>query len=96
MFVFTQGAFPKPPDFSELLAFDLAFFASHPRFTLFAHRAGDRGARGIRAAVGARAGVLGPGPAGADDPVHRRRYFREVWLVQLGGWSALRAFWFLL
>ena len=30
-----QGAFPKPPDFSKLPAFDLAFFASHPRFTLF-------------------------------------------------------------
>ena len=35
LFAFTQGAFPKPPDFSELPAFDLAFFASHPRFTLF-------------------------------------------------------------
>ena len=35
LFAFTQGAFPKPPDFSKLPAFDLAFFASHPRFTLF-------------------------------------------------------------
>ena len=35
IFAFTQGAFPKPPDFSKLPAFDLAFFASHPRFTLF-------------------------------------------------------------
>ena len=35
LFAFTQGAFPKPPDFSDLPAFDLAFFASHPRFTLF-------------------------------------------------------------
>jgi uncharacterized membrane protein YbhN (UPF0104 family) len=34
-FAFTQGAFPKPPDFSKLPAFDLAFFASHPRFALF-------------------------------------------------------------
>jgi uncharacterized membrane protein YbhN (UPF0104 family) len=34
-FAFTQGVFPKPPDFSKLPAFDLAFFASHPRFTLF-------------------------------------------------------------
>src|SRR5690348_939415 len=34
-FAFTQGAFPKPPDFSKLPAFDLAFFASHMRFTLF-------------------------------------------------------------
>jgi glycosyltransferase 2 family protein len=34
-FAFTQGAFPKPPDFSSLPAFDLAFFAQHPRFALF-------------------------------------------------------------
>ena len=34
-FAFTQGVFPKPPDFSKLPAFDLAFFAQHPRFTLF-------------------------------------------------------------
>jgi hypothetical protein len=27
--------FPKPPDFSKIPAFDLQFFASHPRFTLF-------------------------------------------------------------
>jgi hypothetical protein len=35
IFAFTQGVFPKPPDFSKLSAFDLAFLASHPRLTLF-------------------------------------------------------------
>ena len=35
IFAFTQGVFPKPPDFSKLPAFDLAFLAKHPRFTLF-------------------------------------------------------------
>jgi uncharacterized membrane protein YbhN (UPF0104 family) len=34
-FAFTQGVFPKPPDFSKLNAFDLEYFASHPHFTLF-------------------------------------------------------------
>src|ERR1044071_1536885 len=34
-FAFTQGVFPKPPDFSKLNAFDLSFFASHPKFALF-------------------------------------------------------------
>src|SRR4029078_4723130 len=34
-FAFSQGAFPKPPDFSKIPAFDLAFFAGHPKFTLF-------------------------------------------------------------
>jgi uncharacterized membrane protein YbhN (UPF0104 family) len=35
-FSFTQGVFPKPPDFSKLPAFDISFFFSHPRFALFA------------------------------------------------------------
>jgi uncharacterized membrane protein YbhN (UPF0104 family) len=34
-FAFTQGVFPKPPDFSKLPAFDVSFFASNMRFTLF-------------------------------------------------------------
>jgi uncharacterized membrane protein YbhN (UPF0104 family) len=34
-FSFTQGVFPKPPDFSKLPAFDISFFASNMRFTLF-------------------------------------------------------------
>ena len=35
LFAFTQGVFPKPPDFASLKAFDLSFFASNLRFTLF-------------------------------------------------------------
>ena len=55
-----QGVFPKPPDFSKLPAFDLAFFASHPRFTLFLLTVLAIAVLvGLRAAVGARAGVLG-------------------------------------
>jgi uncharacterized membrane protein YbhN (UPF0104 family) len=34
-FAFTQGVFPKPPDFSKLPAFDISFFGAHPRFALF-------------------------------------------------------------
>jgi uncharacterized membrane protein YbhN (UPF0104 family) len=34
-YAFTQGVFPKPPDFSKLPAFDISFFASNMRFTLF-------------------------------------------------------------
>ena len=59
-FAFTQGVFPKPPDFSELPAFDLAFFAVAPAVhAVPAHRAGDRDARRLRPAVGARAGGSG-------------------------------------
>jgi uncharacterized membrane protein YbhN (UPF0104 family) len=32
---FTQGVFPKPPNFSKLPAFDISFFAGNMRFTLF-------------------------------------------------------------
>jgi uncharacterized membrane protein YbhN (UPF0104 family) len=35
IFAFTQGVFPKPPDFSKLNAFDLSFFASHTELTVF-------------------------------------------------------------
>src|SRR5437763_8647201 len=34
-YAFTQGVFPKPPDFAKLNAFDLSFFAQNPQFTLF-------------------------------------------------------------
>jgi len=36
VFAFTQGVFPKPPEFARLNAFDLSWLASHFRFTLFA------------------------------------------------------------
>lgn len=32
---FTQGVFPAIPDLSKLNAFDLSFFASHPKFAIF-------------------------------------------------------------
>src|SRR3954449_2760764 len=35
IFAFTQGVFPKPPDFADLNAFDLSYLAQHPRFALF-------------------------------------------------------------
>ena len=35
LFAFTQGVFPKPPEFAKLNAFDLSYLAQHPEFTLF-------------------------------------------------------------
>jgi len=35
IFAFSQGVFPKPPDFAKLNAFDLSFLASNFRLTLF-------------------------------------------------------------
>src|SRR5271165_6704643 len=35
IFAFTQGVFPKPPDFSKLSSFDISYLAEHFRLTLF-------------------------------------------------------------
>jgi uncharacterized membrane protein YbhN (UPF0104 family) len=97
-FAFSQGVFPKPPDFSKLPAFDLAFFASHPRFTLFLVTV-----LGILVLVGfallsARVRAFWARVRqGLTILFDRRRYFREVWLVQFGGWLCrFTAFWCLL
>jgi uncharacterized membrane protein YbhN (UPF0104 family) len=98
LFAFTQGAFPKPPDFSKLPAFDLALFASHPRFTLFLLTALAIGALVAFALLSARVRAFWTRvQQGLTILRDRRRYLREVWLVQLGGWG-LRfvAFWCLL
>jgi uncharacterized membrane protein YbhN (UPF0104 family) len=97
-FAFSQGAFPKPPDFSDLPAFDLAFFASHPQFTLFLITALAIavlvGFALLSARVRAFWARVRQGVAILRD---RRRYVREVWLVQLAGWCfRFTAFWFLL
>ncbi|HZB77730.1 MAG TPA: lysylphosphatidylglycerol synthase transmembrane domain-containing protein [Solirubrobacteraceae bacterium] len=98
IFAFTQGAFPKPPDFSELPAFDLAFLASHPRFTLFLLTVLAIAALVAFALLSARVRAFWQRVRqGLTILQDRRRYFREVWLVQLGGWFLrFAAFWFLL
>jgi uncharacterized membrane protein YbhN (UPF0104 family) len=97
-FAFSQGAFPKPPDFSSLPAFDLAFLAQHPRFTLFLLTV-----LGILVLVGfallsARVKAFWARVRqGLVILRDRRRYVREVFLVQLAGWAfRFTAFWFLL
>jgi uncharacterized membrane protein YbhN (UPF0104 family) len=98
LFAFTQGVFPKPPDFSKLNAFDLSFFASHPRFLLFALTvlavAGLVGFALLSTRVKAFWTRVRQGLTIIFD---RRRYFREVWLVQFVGWCfRFAAFWCLL
>jgi uncharacterized membrane protein YbhN (UPF0104 family) len=97
-FAFTQGAFPKPPDFSKLPAFDLAFFASHPQFTLFVLTALGIGVLIGFALLSARVRAFWTRVRqGLTILSDRRRYFREVFLVQLAGWGfRFTAFWFLL
>jgi uncharacterized membrane protein YbhN (UPF0104 family) len=97
-FAFSQGVFPKPPDFSQLGAFDLSLFAAHPRFLLFfltaVMIAGLLAVGLLSARVRAFWARVRQGLTILGD---RRRYFREVWLVQLGGWCfRFAAFWLLL
>src|SRR6185503_12254200 len=98
IFAFTQGVFPKPPDFSKLNAFDLSYFASHPRFALFLITLLAVGVLVAFALLSVRVQAfwdrVKQGLAILSD---RRRYLREVWLVQFCGWLfRFTAFWFLL
>jgi uncharacterized membrane protein YbhN (UPF0104 family) len=98
LFAFSQGAFPKPPDFSQLPAFDLAFFASHPRFTLFVLTVLAIAALAAFALLSARVRAFWERVRqGLTILFDRRRYVREVWLVQFAGWILrFAAFWCLL
>jgi uncharacterized membrane protein YbhN (UPF0104 family) len=97
-YAFTQGVFPKPPDFSKLNAFDLSYFASHPQFALFTITLLAIAVIVLTAILSARVKAFWVRVRqGLTILFDRRRYFREVWLVQFGGWLfRFTAFWFLL
>jgi len=97
-FAFTQGVFPKPPDFSDLPAFDLAFFAQHPRFTLFFLTALAVGSLVAMALLSLRVKAFWARVRqGLTILYDRQRFVREVLAVQFGGWLLrFTAFWFLL
>jgi uncharacterized membrane protein YbhN (UPF0104 family) len=97
-YAFTQGVFPKPPDFSKLDAFDLSYFASNMRVTLFiltvlgvllfvAFALLSARVRAFWARVRQGFAILRD----------RERYFREVFAFQFAGWLfRFAAFWCLL
>jgi uncharacterized protein (TIRG00374 family) len=98
LFAFTQGVFPKPPDFAKLNAFDLSYLAQHPRFTLFLITALAVGAMVAFALLSVRAKAFWARVRqGFTILRDRRRYLREVFGLQLAGWVfRFTAFWFLL
>src|SRR5918994_1735587 len=98
IFAFTQGVFPKPPDFANLNAFDLSFLAQHPRFTLFLLTALAVGTLLGFALLSVRVRAFWERvKQGFTILRDRRRYFREVFAVQFGGWLfRFAAFWALL
>jgi len=98
LFAFTQGVFPKPPDFSKLSSFDISYLAEHFRLTLFLITA--LGILGLVAfaMLSARAQAFWARVRqGLTILGDRRRYLREVAAWQAGGWLCRgAAFWFLL
>ena len=98
IFAFTQGVFPKPPDFSKLSSFDISYLASHFRLTLFLITV--LAVAGLVAfamlSVRARAFWLRV-RQGFTILRDRRRYLREIALLQAVAWMCrFAAFWFLL
>ena len=98
IFAFTQGVFPKPPNFSKLSSFDIAYFAGHPRLTLFLITLLAVAGLAAYALLSPRARAfwlrVRQGFAILRD---RRRYLREVASLQVVAWLCrFAAFWFLL
>ncbi len=98
VFAFSQGVFPKPPDFSKLHSFDISYLASHFRFTLFLIT--------LLAVIGLVAFALLSARVkafwarvrqGLTILTDRRRYLREVASLQAVAWLCrFFAIWFLL
>ena len=98
IYAFTQGVFPKPPDFGKLSSFDISFFAEHFRLTLFLITAIGVAAVLAFALLARRARAFWLRVRqGVTILTDKRRYLREVALLQVFAWFArFAAFWFLL
>ncbi len=98
VFAFTQGVFPKPPEWADIGAFDLSFFAGNLRLTLFLITALGIGGLVAFAALSVRVKAFwGRVRQGLTILQDRGKYLREVFLVQFAGWLfRFTAFWFLL
>jgi uncharacterized membrane protein YbhN (UPF0104 family) len=87
LFAFTQGVFPKPPDFAKLNAFDLSYLAQHPRFALFLLTALAIGVFVGFALLSVRVKAFWERVRqGFTILRDRDRYLREVFAVQFAGW----------
>jgi uncharacterized protein (TIRG00374 family) len=98
IFAFTQGVFPKPPDFSKLSSFDISYLAEHFHLTLFLITAlaviGLVAFALLSVRVKAFWARVRQGVTILSD---RRRYLREVAALQVVAWMCrFTAFWFLL
>jgi glycosyltransferase 2 family protein len=98
IFAFTQGVFPKPPDFSKLSSFDISYLAEHFRLTLFLITVlGLLGVIGFALLSTRVQAFWARVRQGLTILTDRRRYLREVVSLQVLAWmSRFAAFWFLL
>jgi uncharacterized membrane protein YbhN (UPF0104 family) len=98
IFAFTQGVFPKPPDFSKLDSFDISYLAEHFRFTLFLVTVLAILGLVVFALLSVRARAFWTRVRqGVTILGDRPRYLREVAAWQAAGWLCrFVAFWFLL
>jgi uncharacterized protein (TIRG00374 family) len=98
IFAFTQGVFPKPPDFSKLNAFEISYLAQHFRFTLFLITTIAVVGLIVFAVLSARVkSFWARMRQGVTILSDRPRYLREVVSLQVLGWLCrFAAFWFLL
>ncbi len=98
VFAFTQGVFPKPPDFAKLSSFDISYFAEHFRFTLFLITLLAVIAIVAFALLSVRARAFWLRVRqGLTILTDKRRYLREVAALQAVAWVCRFAgFWFLL
>jgi uncharacterized membrane protein YbhN (UPF0104 family) len=98
IYAFTQGVFPKPPDFSKLNSFDISYLAEHFRFTLFLLTALGVAFLVVFALLSVRVKAFWTRVRqGVTILSDRRRYLREVVAWQAVGWLCrFAAFWFLL
>jgi uncharacterized protein (TIRG00374 family) len=98
IFAFSQGVFPKPPDFSKLDSFEISYLAEHFRFTLFLITALAVAGLVVFAVLSARVKAFWARVRqGVTILSDRPRYLREVVSLQVLAWLArFAAFWFLL
>lgn len=98
LFAFTQGVFPKPPDFSKLSSFDISYLAVHFRLTLFLITALAMLALVGFALLSTRVQAFWARVRqGLTILTERPRYLRQVASLQACGWLCrFAAFWFLL
>jgi uncharacterized protein (TIRG00374 family) len=98
IFAFTQGVFPKPPDFAKLSSFDISYLAEHFSLTLFLITVLGVLSLVAFALLSTRVQAFWARVRqGLTILTDRPRYLREVAALQAVGWLCrFAAFWFLL